>query len=95
MPAIVVRNISVETHQALRVRARKHGRSTESEVRAILEGGGDRLHALGWALRSLRLRNHSAASSSRSDGTRGPPDRQTSGDLTRHERGFRSDAAEA
>ena len=38
MPAIVVRNISVETHRALRVRARKHGRSTEAEVRAILEG---------------------------------------------------------
>jgi len=38
MPAIVVRNISSETHRALRVRARKHGRSTEAEVRAILEG---------------------------------------------------------
>jgi plasmid stability protein len=38
MPAIVVRNISVETHQALRLRARKHGRSTEAEVRAIIEG---------------------------------------------------------
>ena len=38
MPAIVVRNISVETHRALRVRARQHGRSTEAEVRAILDG---------------------------------------------------------
>jgi plasmid stability protein len=38
MPAIVVRNISAETHRALRVRAKKHGRSTEGEVRAILEG---------------------------------------------------------
>ncbi len=38
MPAIVVRNISAETHRALRVRARRHGRSTEAEVRAILEG---------------------------------------------------------
>jgi len=38
MPAIVVRNISAETHRALRIRARKHGRSTEAEVRAILEG---------------------------------------------------------
>jgi antitoxin FitA len=35
---IVVRNISAETHRALRVRARKHRRSTEAEVRAILEG---------------------------------------------------------
>jgi plasmid stability protein len=37
MPAIVVRNISAETHRALRVRARQHGRSTEAEVRAILD----------------------------------------------------------
>lgn len=38
MPAIVVRKISPETHRALRIRAREHGRSTEAEVRAILEG---------------------------------------------------------
>jgi plasmid stability protein len=38
MPAFVVRNISTETHRALRVRARQHGRSAEAEVRAILEG---------------------------------------------------------
>ena len=38
MPAIVVRNISAETHRALRVRARQHGRSTEAEIRAILDG---------------------------------------------------------
>jgi plasmid stability protein len=38
MPAIVVRKISAETHRALRIRAREHGRSTEAEVRAILEG---------------------------------------------------------
>jgi plasmid stability protein len=38
MPAIVVRNISKETHRALRVRARQHGRSTEAEIRAILDG---------------------------------------------------------
>jgi len=38
MPAIVVRNISVKTHRALRVRARQHGRSTEAEIRAILDG---------------------------------------------------------
>jgi antitoxin FitA len=38
MPAIVVRNISPETHRALRVRAKQHGRSTESEIRAILDG---------------------------------------------------------
>ena len=37
MPAITVRNLSVETHRALKVRAARHGRSTEAEVRDILE----------------------------------------------------------
>jgi plasmid stability protein len=37
MPAIVVRNISPETHRALRALARQHGRSTEAEVRVILD----------------------------------------------------------
>ena len=55
MPAIVVRKISAETHRALRVRARQHGRSTEAEVRAILEGAvrpGTRLR-LGSALAAM------------------------------------------
>jgi plasmid stability protein len=37
MPAVTVRNISEETHRALKVRAVSHGRSTEAEIRAILE----------------------------------------------------------
>lgn len=37
MAAITVRNLSAETHRALRVRAAEHGRSTEAEVRAILD----------------------------------------------------------
>ncbi len=37
MPAIVVRNISAETHRALRARAKQHGRSTEAEIREILD----------------------------------------------------------
>lgn len=37
MSAILVRNISAETHRGLRVRARQHRRSTEAEVRAILD----------------------------------------------------------
>lgn len=37
MPMLTVRNISEEVHRALRVRAAQHGRSTEAEVRAILE----------------------------------------------------------
>ena len=38
MPAIVVLNIRAETHRALRARAKRHGRSTEAEIRAILDG---------------------------------------------------------
>jgi plasmid stability protein len=37
MSSITVRNIPAETHRALRVRAAMAGRSTEAEVRAILE----------------------------------------------------------
>ena len=37
MPAVTIRNLSAETHRALRVRAAEHGRSTEAEVRAILD----------------------------------------------------------
>lgn len=37
MSSITVRNLPEETHRALRVRAAMAGRSTEAEVRAILE----------------------------------------------------------
>jgi plasmid stability protein len=37
MPAVTVRNLSAETHRALKVRAAKNGRSTEAEIRDILE----------------------------------------------------------
>jgi antitoxin FitA len=37
MPNLTVRNVSEETHRALRIRAARHGRSTEAEVRVILE----------------------------------------------------------
>jgi len=37
MPNLTVRNLSEETHRALRTRAAHHGRSTEAEVRIILE----------------------------------------------------------
>ena len=37
MVMLTVRNVSDEVHRALRVRAATHGRSTEAEVRAILE----------------------------------------------------------
>ncbi|MEE7457585.1 plasmid stabilization protein [Methylorubrum populi] len=37
MPAVTIRNLSEETHRALRVRAAHHGRSTEAEIRDILD----------------------------------------------------------
>lgn len=37
MAAITVRDLPEETHRALRMRAARNGRSTEAEVRAILE----------------------------------------------------------
>ena len=56
MPAVTVRNIPDVTHRALRLRAAKSGRSTEAEIRYILEEAvlppqgrlkvGDAIHAL-------------------------------------------------
>ncbi len=37
MPAVVIRNLAEETHRALKARAAQHGRSTEAEIRAILD----------------------------------------------------------
>ena len=37
MAGIVVRNLSDETHRALKARARAHGHSMEAEVRNILD----------------------------------------------------------
>lgn len=37
MPAVTVRNLSEETHRALKVLAARHGRSTEAEIRVILD----------------------------------------------------------
>ena len=37
MPILTIRNLPDETHRALRHRAAEHGRSTEAEVRSILE----------------------------------------------------------
>lgn len=36
MPAVVIRNIPIETHRALKKRARENGLSTEAEIRSIL-----------------------------------------------------------
>ena len=37
MPAVTVRNLPQETHRALKVRAAHNGRSTEAEIRHILQ----------------------------------------------------------
>ncbi|WP_413989695.1 FitA-like ribbon-helix-helix domain-containing protein [Labrys okinawensis] len=37
MPSITIRNVPDEVHRAIRVRAALHGRSTEAEIREILE----------------------------------------------------------
>jgi plasmid stability protein len=58
MPAVTVRNLPEATHRALKVRAALHGRSTEAEIREILEaavrpsiGLGGQLAAIGRKLR--------------------------------------------
>ena len=37
MSAFTVRNLPESTHRALKLRAARHGRSTEAEIREILE----------------------------------------------------------
>ena len=59
MAAVTIRNLSDETHRALKQRARLKGNSTEAEIRSILEAAvnpperikvGTELRALGRAL---------------------------------------------
>jgi len=37
MAAVTIRNLPEATHRALKARAAKHGRSTEAEIRDIIE----------------------------------------------------------
>lgn len=37
MSVVTVRNLPEETHRALKLRAARHGRSTEAEIREILQ----------------------------------------------------------
>jgi len=37
MAAVTIRNLPEATHRALKVRAAQHGRSTEAEIRDIIE----------------------------------------------------------
>lgn len=55
MPAVTIRNLPEETHRALKMRAAHHGRSTEAEMRDILEAAvrpANRLR-IGFALSAL------------------------------------------
>jgi plasmid stability protein len=67
MPAVTIRNLSEETHRALKVRAANHGRSTEAEIRDILEHAalpedrlkiGSALAAFGRSVGGLELDIH-------------------------------------
>ena len=64
MPAVTVRNLPEKTHRALKVRAARNGRSTEAEIRVILEeavstntaaGLGSQLAALGRRFGGIEL----------------------------------------
>lgn len=64
MPAVTIRNLPEATHFALKQRALKHGRSTEAEIRNILEVAvgspgrfklGSELAAIGRALGGVDL----------------------------------------
>jgi plasmid stability protein len=62
MSSVTVRNIPDATHRALKLRAAQHGRSTEAEIRFILEGAvapkvglGSALVAIGQSLGNVDL----------------------------------------
>ncbi len=64
MPVVTVRNLPEEIHRALKLRAAQHGRSTEAEIRKILEEAvrpekrvkiGSELAAFGQQLEGVNL----------------------------------------
>jgi len=62
MSSVTVRNLPDATHRALKLRAAQHGRSTEAEIRFILElavapktGMGSALAAMGRDLGGIEL----------------------------------------
>lgn len=56
MASLTVRNLPDETHRALRLRAVAHGRSTEAEIRAILDEAVRPAKGLGASLREIGSR---------------------------------------
>ncbi|WP_137128879.1 plasmid stabilization protein [Rhizobium sp. FY34] len=67
MPAVTIRNLSEATHRALKARASHNGRSTEAEIRDILDAAvrpDDRLKIgtfLSQLGRSIGLTDHDVA----------------------------------
>lgn len=55
MSAVTVRNLPEETHRALKLRAAQHGRSTEAEIRSILELAVKPKNGVGTALAAIGL----------------------------------------
>lgn len=62
MSSVTVRNLPEATHRALKLRAAQHGRSTEAEIRNILQsavqpklGIGSALAAIGHQLGGVEL----------------------------------------
>ena len=53
MASVTVRNLPDSTHRALKLRAAQHGRSTEAEIRFILEGAVAPKVGLGTALAAI------------------------------------------
>jgi plasmid stability protein len=53
MASVTVRNIPEATHRALKARAARHGRSTEAEIRQILEAAVRPTVGLGTALAAI------------------------------------------
>jgi antitoxin FitA len=53
MSSVTVRNLPDATHRALKLRAAQHGRSTEAEIRLILEGAVAPKVGLGTALAAI------------------------------------------
>lgn len=53
MSSVTVRNLPDATHRALKLRAAQHGRSTEAEIRLILEAAVAPKLSLGTALAAI------------------------------------------
>lgn len=53
MSSVIVRNLPDATHRALKLRAAGHGRSTEAEIRLILEAAVAPKLGLGTALAAI------------------------------------------